>query len=282
MASSGAGTGTEFVVRIPFTAPQAQAAAPPAQHAARPGAALSVAIVEDNPDVAQILAIAIGQAGHRTSRFADGPSALHGMPDLAPDAALVDLGLPGMGGLELVSRLRPHPRLKNTLFIGMSGFAQVGGSRSERIAFDHFLRKPIDLKELARLLGSRAEPAWPVLLVDDHAALAAATAALLRSEGLAVEVAASGQAALDAAVRLQPRLLLCDMSLPDMDGLAVVDRLREPLAHWGTYVAMVTARSAEELLHYNRMARKLGAHEFVAKPLTSEWIRALRARLDDR
>ena len=232
--------------------------------------------------MAQILAIAIAQAGHRAHRFIDGPSALHGIPELAPDAALVDLGLPGMSGLEVVSALRPHPRLKDTLFIGMSGSVHAGASRTERIAFDHFLRKPIDLKELARLLGSRVhpEPAWQALLVDDHAPLAAATAALLRSHGLTVEVAESGQAAMEAALRLQPRLLLCDMSLPDMDGLAVVAGLREQLAAWGTYVAMVTARSEEELRPYNRMARKLGADEFVAKPLTSEWIRTLLARLD--
>lgn len=283
VTSRAAGSGSEFVVRIPFAPPRAQSAAAAPLRAVPRGSALSVAIVEDNPDVAQILAIALAQAGHRTSRFADGPAALHGMPDLAPDAALVDLGLPGMSGLELVSGLRSHPRLKDTLFIGMSGFAHAGGSRSERIAFDHFLHKPIDLKELARLLGARApaEPAWQVLLVDDHAPLAAATATLLRREGLAVEVATSGQAALDAAARLQPRLLLCDMSLPDLDGLAVVARLRAQLAAWGTYVAMVTARSEEELRPYNRMAGKLGAHEFVSKPLSSEWIRDLVARLAD-
>ena len=280
----GPGAGSEFVVRIPHAAPRAQPDSPAPAGAAERASALSVAIVEDNPDVAQILAIAMEGAGHRTSRFADGPSALQALPDLAPDAALVDMGLPGMSGSDLVASLRPHPRLKDTLFIGMSGLAHAGESRRERIVFDHFLRKPIDLKDLARLLGSRVPADSPpqALLVDDHAPLAAATAALLRREGLEVVVAATGRAALDEAMRLRPRVLLCDMSLPDMDGLAVVDQLREHLAGWGTYVAMVTARSEDELRPYNRTARKLGADEFVSKPLTSDWIKSLLARLDDR
>ena len=45
---------------------------------------------------------------------------------------------------------------------------------------------------------------------------------------------------------------------------------------------MVTARSEDELRPYNRTARKLGADEFVSKPLTSDWIKSLLARLDDR
>ena len=45
---------------------------------------------------------------------------------------------------------------------------------------------------------------------------------------------------------------------------------------------MVSARSEEELRPYNRMARKLGADEFVAKPLTPGWIKDMPGRLQDR
>ena len=108
VASSGAGTGTEFVVRIPFTAPQAQAAAPPAQHAARPGAALSVAIVEDNAEVCESLRQLLDQSSDFTCACAcrNGESALRRIPAVAPAAVILDIQLPGMSGIDRLSALK--------------------------------------------------------------------------------------------------------------------------------------------------------------------------------
>ncbi len=71
-----------------------------------------------------------------------------------------------------------------------------------------------------------------VLIVDDHDGFRESARALLEAEGFAVVGdAANGAAALAAALRLRPDVVLLDVQLPDVDGFAVAERLaalREP------------------------------------------------------
>lgn len=117
------------------------------------------------------------------------------------------------------------------------------------------------------------------LLVDDHAELAQATAQLLRSEGLEVVTAADADQAAAAATQLAPELLLCDLTLPGDDGLALINRLRPQLTAWHTRVVVMTALSEREIQVYARRARDLGVDEFIAKPVTLAWLTDLLARL---
>jgi DNA-binding NarL/FixJ family response regulator len=65
-----------------------------------------------------------------------------------------------------------------------------------------------------------------VLIVDDHAAFRESAGALLEAEGFTVVgEAADGAAAIAAAERLRPEVVLLDIQLPDMDGFAVAVRL---------------------------------------------------------
>jgi DNA-binding NarL/FixJ family response regulator len=100
-----------------------------------------------------------------------------------------------------------------------------------------------------------------VLIVDDHAEFRESAAALLKSEGFAVVgVAARGAAALDAAVRLRPDVVLLDVQLPDMDGFAVADRLAalaEP-----PVVVLVSGRDASS---YGTRVAQASASGFIAK-----------------
>ena len=155
--SGGPGMGSEFVVRLPLVKPPpvprpVRKAAP----ARRPGRQLSVVVVEDNPDVAETLATGLEQAGHRVRLFADGPSALSGLARLKPHAVLLDIGLPGMDGYELASRLRQKRNLRHTLFVGLSGFKQRVQAGEGRGDFDHYFVKPVDLAKLLTLLETHA------------------------------------------------------------------------------------------------------------------------------
>lgn len=158
MKSAGPNTGSEFTVRIPFVAPKLEAPAPAAAPAAAPNKrSASIVIVEDNPDVAQWLTFVIKRAGHRVTWFADGPAALRGTEEAAPDAVLIDIGLPDMSGFEVLAGLRGQPRLAHTLFIGMSGMAptedEQRGSR-----FDHYLVKPMGKDQILSLIHKHLQP----------------------------------------------------------------------------------------------------------------------------
>ena len=65
-----------------------------------------------------------------------------------------------------------------------------------------------------------------VLIVDDHAAFRASARALLQAEGFeVVGEAANGAEAVEAVAVLQPEIVLLDIQLPDLDGLAVAEQL---------------------------------------------------------
>jgi DNA-binding NarL/FixJ family response regulator len=86
-----------------------------------------------------------------------------------------------------------------------------------------------------------------ILIVDDHPLTRDALASLLRAHGLdVVGVAADGESAIVEAERLQPDLVLLDLSMPGMDGLTALPRLRHAAAD--CEVVVLTASGTEENL----------------------------------
>jgi len=86
-----------------------------------------------------------------------------------------------------------------------------------------------------------------VLIVDDHPLTREALSALLVQHGFAVVGEASdGEEAIGAARRLQPRLVLLDLSMPGLSGLEALPRLRE--AAPSCEVVVLTASGTEENL----------------------------------
>jgi DNA-binding NarL/FixJ family response regulator len=86
-----------------------------------------------------------------------------------------------------------------------------------------------------------------ILLVDDHPITRAALASLLEGHGFSVAgEAADGQEAIDLARRLRPDLVLLDLSMPGLDGLQALPRIRE--AAPDTEVVVLTASGTEENL----------------------------------
>jgi DNA-binding NarL/FixJ family response regulator len=86
-----------------------------------------------------------------------------------------------------------------------------------------------------------------ILLVDDHPLTRSALSALLQQHGFdVVGEAADGGEAIDAAARLHPDLVLLDLSMPGVDGLTALPRLRE--AAPDCEVVVLTASGTEENL----------------------------------
>ena len=78
-----------------------------------------IIIVEDDPDYGLLLARLLQARGHETRVALDALDATLMAADFRPELAIIDLGLPGMGGLELVTWLCAHPRLVHTVFIAI-------------------------------------------------------------------------------------------------------------------------------------------------------------------
>src|SRR6185295_19969146 len=109
-----------------------------------------------------------------------------------------------------------------------------------------------------------------VLVVEDERTIAEAVAARLRAEGFVVQVAGDGPAAVAAARRTPPDLIVLDVMLPGFDGLEVCRRIQ---AQRPVPVLMLTARGDEtDLL----VGLAVGADDYLTKPFS---LRELAARV---
>lgn len=116
-----------------------------------------------------------------------------------------------------------------------------------------------------------------ILLVDDEPQIARWLNPSLRAAGYQVENAESGQAALDRLAQKPCDLILLDLGLPDMDGKAVIGRVRE----WSD--APIIVLSARDQEAEKVAALDLGADDFVNKPVgIDELLARIRASLRNR
>jgi two-component system, NtrC family, nitrogen regulation response regulator NtrX len=104
-----------------------------------------------------------------------------------------------------------------------------------------------------------------ILLVDDEAGVRTALTGVLKDEGYFVEAVGSGEECLDRLARGPVDLVILDIWLPGMDGLATLQRLRERRAD-----AVVIMISGHGNIESAVKAIKLGAYDFVEKPLSLE------------
>jgi CheY-like chemotaxis protein len=80
---------------------------------------------------------------------------------LAPDVALLDIGLPEMDGYELARRMRASPELQHVRLIALTGYGQPADRRrGEAAGFDAYLVKPVELSTLQRTLVTEHSSSW--------------------------------------------------------------------------------------------------------------------------
>ena len=152
--SEGVGRGSEFIVRLPVGVDGAESARPPSRRERR------------------VFAVAPHTRRRRQPRRGREPRA-PARKDLAPTCArpatvrrrstsskrigrrsmLLDIGMPGMDGLEVARRARQTPESRDLTLIALTGWGQEEDRRRSREAgIDYHLVKPVDLEELGQLL----------------------------------------------------------------------------------------------------------------------------------
>src|ERR671910_3125132 len=99
-----------------------------------------------------------------------------------------------------------------------------------------------------------------VLIVDDEAGVRSALSGVLRDEGYQVDAVESGEACLDRVSRAAYDVIVLDVWLPGIDGLATLERLRQ--RHVDAQVIMISGHGSVESAV---RATKLGAFDFLEK-----------------
>ncbi|WP_280153244.1 ATP-binding protein [Piscinibacter sp. XHJ-5] len=162
--SEGPGLGSRFTLRLPAVDPPPTADALPAPATPRPRRSGRVLLVDDNADAADTLSELLRDAGHQVCIAADGAAALAALDSFVPELALLDIGLPGMDGYELASRLRADPRVAGVRIVALTGYGrEPDRARAMATNFDEHLVKPVTAERLFdvtdRLLDDTADTA---------------------------------------------------------------------------------------------------------------------------
>ena len=152
VVSPGKLGGCDFDVRLPIN--RATNGAP-----AKPSNPLvdKLVLVEDNEDARLALSLALETRGFDVTTFGDGQIAVDKIPSLTPKIVLIDIGLPGKDGLNVVRELRQHAELNETYFVALTGY----GQNHERTmileaGFDNHMVKPVDITELCSIITTRS------------------------------------------------------------------------------------------------------------------------------
>ncbi len=154
--SRGPGEGSVFTVRIPGPLHMARAKAPaPVPATTVPSfSGISVLVVEDNEDSAEILKEMLELTGAPVHAAHDGETALRLGAQLEPNIILLDIGLPGMSGYEVAERSRRTPCGARAFIVALTGWGSTDDrARSEAAGFDRHLVKPVDPPELMALIA---------------------------------------------------------------------------------------------------------------------------------
>jgi two-component system CheB/CheR fusion protein len=259
-----------------------------------------ILIVEDDPEMRELLELLLIEAGHRTAKAADGPGALdlieHG--SAKPDLLLSDYNLPGgMNGVMVATRVREKLGRSIPVVI-LTG--DISTDSMQNISIQHCVRlkKPIKFEDLTEViqnfltappppspaptsdpaaestvepsLASRSPKAAPIpdsgpdtiFIVDDDPNVREALGAVLQDDGHPVRTFANCEEFLQSYHSGQGALLLIDGYLPGMSGLALLQRLQGEGG--GLPAIMITGNSD---VHMAVEAMKADARDFIEKPI---------------
>jgi two-component system CheB/CheR fusion protein len=152
--SEGRGHGSRFVVRLPVS--PSSSAVPGTRRSTPWPAGKRVVVIEDNRDGAEMLSLLLEHAGYEVHTAEDGKAGVELIERVAPDVALVDIGLPVMDGFEVARWVRANQRHQDLYLLALTGYGQAGDRAAALEAgFDEHLVKPVDAEMLRQVMQGK-------------------------------------------------------------------------------------------------------------------------------
>lgn len=114
---------------------------------------MKILIADDNPDITDSFSVLLETLGFDVVTAYDGISAVETARAQHPDAALLDIRMPGLNGYEVAAALKELGCIKPGCLIGLTGEGGPNAhDRAREAGFDHFLLKPVSVHTVASLI----------------------------------------------------------------------------------------------------------------------------------
>ena len=242
-------------------------------------------MVDDERDFLQAVEPGMARRGFDVSLAESGIRALELLEQQTFDVVVLDVKMPGIDGVDTFREIsRRYPGLPVILLTGHGDISQAFETSREGVY--EYLTKPCDVEKLAEVVrdaasrGRPKEEALPppggmirLLLVDDDLEFVRSLTPALKRRGIDVTEALDGSQALERVSDRFFDVALVDVVMPGMDGLALLDRLKE--ADPFMEVIMLTGNPE---VGDARRGLKEGAFDYLTKPQPVEaLVKAIRA-----
>jgi PAS domain S-box-containing protein len=152
---SEGGRGSAFTILVPAGEPASAEEPPEADR----GRTYRLLIVDDNEVNLEYMAAILANAGHRVTVASTGADALRLLEDRPPDAAILDIQMPGMNGIELGRRIRAYAGTRydpSLTLAALTAFDPVEIGEAEAV-FDGVFDKPVDVPKLLAFLDAAVD-----------------------------------------------------------------------------------------------------------------------------
>jgi signal transduction histidine kinase len=154
--SDGDNSGSAFTIRLPVASSEGMDERPSAGDGVDPALIrrMRILVVDDNVDAADTLAMMLNERGHLTRVVYNGADALKTATDFRPEAIFCDIGMTGIGGMEVAARLRRDARFATTVLVAITGWGTDEDIRlTQQSGFDFHLTKPASSESVQRILS---------------------------------------------------------------------------------------------------------------------------------
>jgi PAS domain S-box-containing protein len=266
-----------------------------------------VLAVDDNETNRKVVAGMLGSWGCHHEEVESGEAALAQLRAAAAagdpyDVAVLDMMMPEVDGEELGRRIKGDPAIAGVQLVMMTSMGRRGDAgRLERLGFAAYLTKPVKQSQLydcltvvlsrgagvpgpaARIvtrhsLADRERRMVRILLAEDNAINQKVALRTLERLGYHADVVDDGQAALDALGTGRFDLVLMDVQMPVLDGMAATRVIRDPSSAVLDHSVPVVALTAHARPEDRRACLAAGMDDYLSKPLQPDKLAATLAR----
>ena len=276
--ASEEGSGSTFTIELPAQQTGSEDAEAAREAAVADTGQAPILVIDDDPDARDMIRRMLEREGMPVLTAASGEEGLRLARERRPAVVTLDVMMPGKDGWAVLSALKADPELASVPVV----MATV--VNDDALAFSlgaaDFLTKPIDRVRLLEVVGRLAREGEAVaLVVDDEEDARRLLGRQLANAGWRVREATNGREALERLEEITPDVILLDLMMPEMDGFAFLDALRQDPARRGLPVVVVTAKELtpeERRFLESRAASVLRKGSYRRDQLTAEVIELAR------
>lgn len=241
-------------------------------------------LVDDDPDQAHYLAVALEQAGHHVTRFESLEATRIALQVLEPTAILMDMMFPEgeLAGAHLIEDIQQKRQIPVPIMFISARKDLEARLEAVRAGASHYFTKPVQVDKLLHSLAEIQKPAEPslkrILIVDDDDAVGMLVAThITREEDWEAHLVTFPENLLLEMEKIQPDLVLMDFHMPACNGLELAAVLKQHEDFNKTPIIFLSEDINFEVII---SATHLGSEDYLPKAIGPDRIvQAIRARL---